>query len=50
MDLLPFTALGWLVLGIIAAGTLKARRPTTFMALGRVLAAADGARQMPDEH
>jgi hypothetical protein len=27
MDLLPFTALGWLGLGFIAAGVLRAWRP-----------------------
>ena len=36
MDLLLFTALGWLGLGFIAAGVLRARRPTRFEALGRV--------------
>ena len=36
VDLLPFAALGWLCLGVIAAGVLRARRPATFEALGRV--------------
>ncbi len=36
VDLLPFVALGWLCLGVIAAGVLRARRPATFEALGRV--------------
>jgi hypothetical protein len=36
MDLLPFVALGWLGLGIIVAGVLRARRPTSFEALGKV--------------
>jgi amino acid transporter len=36
VDLLPFVALGWLCLGAIAAGVLRARRPATFEALGRV--------------
>ena len=36
MDLLPFTALGWLGLGFIAARVLRARRPPCFEALGRV--------------
>jgi amino acid transporter len=36
MDLLPFAALGWLCLGAIAAGGLRARRPAAFEALGRV--------------
>ena len=35
-DLLPFAALGWLGLGAIAAGVLRARRPAAFEALGRV--------------
>jgi amino acid transporter len=41
MDLLPFTALGWLGLGLIAAGVLRARRPARFEALGRVFLPAD---------
>jgi amino acid transporter len=45
MDLLPFTALGWLGLGVIAAGVLRARRPATFEAVGRVfLPAGDNPR------
>ncbi len=36
MDLLPFVALGWLCLGVIAAGVLRVQRPATFEALGRV--------------
>jgi amino acid transporter len=36
MDLLPFVALGWLFVGVIAAGVLRVRRPATFEALGRV--------------
>ena len=36
MDLLPFVALGWLGLGAIVAGVLRARRPTSFEALGNV--------------
>ncbi len=36
VDLLPFTALGWLCLGAIVAGVLRARRPASFEALGRV--------------
>jgi amino acid transporter len=36
MDLLPVAALGWLCLGVIAAGVVRARRPATFAALGRV--------------
>ena len=36
VNLLPFTALGWLCLGVIAAAVLRARRPASFQALGRV--------------
>jgi amino acid transporter len=36
MDLLPFAALGWLCLGVIAAGVLRARRPKVFETLGKV--------------
>jgi amino acid transporter len=36
VDLLPFAALGWLCLGTIAAGVLRARRPGSFETLGRV--------------
>jgi amino acid transporter len=36
MDLLPFMALGWLCVGAIAAGVLRARRPESFETLGRV--------------
>jgi amino acid transporter len=41
MDLLPFAALGWLCLGVIAAGVLRSRRPGTFETLGRVFAPAE---------
>ena len=41
MDLLPFAALGWLCLGTIAAGVLRARRPTSFETLGRVFTPAN---------
>jgi hypothetical protein len=34
--LLPFAAIGWLCLGIIAAGVLRARRPASFQTLGKV--------------
>jgi amino acid transporter len=37
-NLLPFISLGWLLIGAIAAGILRARRPATFQALGRVVA------------
>jgi amino acid transporter len=41
VDLLPFAALGWLCLGTIAAGVLRARRPTSFETLGRVFTPAN---------
>jgi amino acid transporter len=41
MDLLPFAALGWLCLGAITAGVLRARRPTSFETLGRVFTPAN---------
>ena len=37
-NLLPFLAVAWLGLGAIAAGVLRARRPGSFAALGRVFA------------
>jgi len=40
-DLLHFTALGWLCLGVIVAVILKARRPAGFETLGRVFMPAD---------
>jgi amino acid transporter len=40
VNLLPFAALGWLCLGIIAAGVLRARRPANLEALGRVFTPA----------
>jgi amino acid transporter len=41
VSLLPFAALGWLCLGVIAVGILRARRPTGLEALGRVFAPAE---------
>jgi len=41
VNLLPFLALGWLALGIIVVGVLRARQPASFQALGKVF--------MPDE-
>jgi amino acid transporter len=40
VNLLPFVALGWLCLGFIAAGVLRARRPANLEALGRVFTPA----------
>jgi amino acid transporter len=50
-DLLPFLALGWLGLGAIAAGVLRARRPSRFAALGRVFGSQStgGALKSPSE-
>jgi amino acid transporter len=36
VNLLPFTALGWLGVGLIAAAVLRARRPSSFQTLGKV--------------
>jgi amino acid transporter len=41
VNLLPFVALGWLCLGVIALGVLRAKRPTSLEALGRVFTPAD---------
>jgi amino acid transporter len=40
VNLLPFVALGWLCLGVIAAGVLRATRPASLEALGRVFTPA----------
>ena len=37
-NLLPFISLGWLLIGAIAAGILRARRNARFRALGRAVA------------
>ena len=37
-NLLPFISLGWLLIGALAAGILRARRPVTFQALGGAVA------------
>ncbi len=47
VDLLPFAALGWLCLGVIAAGVLRARRPAGFETLGRVFMPARDKQQAP---
>jgi amino acid transporter len=41
-DLLHFTALGWLCVGVIVAVILRARRPSSFETLGKVFMPADG--------
>jgi amino acid transporter len=48
VNLLPFVALGWLCLGIIAAGVLRARRPANLEAVGRVFTPAE--EQPADAH
>jgi amino acid transporter len=40
-DLLHFTALGWLCLGVIVAVILQTRRPSSFETLGRIFMPAD---------
>ena len=47
MDLLPFTALGWLGLGFIAVGVLRARRPARLEALGRIFLPAEDNHRLP---
>ena len=44
-DLLPFAALGWLCLGAIAVGVLRARRPASFETLGRVFMPATDSQE-----
>jgi len=46
MDLLPFASVGWLFLGVIAASVLRARRPASFEALGRVFGPAGDDQPM----
>ena len=41
VNLLPFAALGWLCLGVIAVSVLRIRRPASFETLGRVLVPED---------
>jgi amino acid transporter len=41
-DLLHFTALGWLCVGVIVAVILRARRPSSFETLGKIFMPADG--------
>ena len=41
VNLLPFTALGWLGLGAIAAAVLRARRHASFETLGRAFMPAE---------
>ena len=48
VNLLPFTALGWLFLGIVTAVVLRARRPGSIRALGRVFTPV--AQERADMH
>jgi amino acid transporter len=41
VNLLPFAALGWLCLGVVAVAVLRVRRPASFQALGRVFLPAE---------
>jgi amino acid transporter len=41
VNLLPFVALGWLCLGLVAAGVLRTTRPAHLEALGRVFIPAE---------
>ncbi|HEY6312669.1 MAG TPA: APC family permease [Streptosporangiaceae bacterium] len=45
VNLLPFTALGWLGLGAIAAAVLRARQPASFETLGRAFMPAEEGKQ-----
>ena len=47
MDLLPFTALGWLGLGFLAVGVLRARRQARLEALGRVFLPTEDNHRLP---
>ena len=47
VDLLPFAALGWLVLGVFAAAILRTRRPASFEMLGRVFTPAKDDQHVP---
>ena len=48
VNLLPFVALGWLCVGVIAAGFLRAKSPVGLEAVGRVFALAE--EQPADAH
>jgi hypothetical protein len=47
-NLLPFIYLGWLLIGAIAAGVLRARRPATYQALGGAVAPNLDTQLEPD--
>jgi amino acid transporter len=48
VNLLPFVSLGWLCVGIVAVGFLRAKRPAGLEAVGRVFAPAE--EQPADVH
>ncbi len=48
VNLLPFTALGWLCLGVIAAAILRARRPASFEMIGRIFMPAEKETKSED--
>jgi hypothetical protein len=48
VNLLPFTALGWLGLGAIAVAILRARQPARFETLGRAFMPAEDGEQYHD--
>lgn len=44
VNLLPFIAFGWLMLGAVAAAVLRRRRPAAFEALGRAVPSGERER------
>jgi hypothetical protein len=48
VNLLPFTALGWLGLGVIAVAILRVRRPARFETLGRAFMPAEEGERHHD--
>jgi amino acid transporter len=47
-NLLPFISLGWLLIGAMVAGLLRARRPRAFETLGRAVVPGAGKQPEPD--
>jgi hypothetical protein len=47
MAVLPFMGLGWLCIGVIAAGFLRTRRSAVFGKLGRVFMPDEAGQQEP---
>ena len=55
VNLLPFVALGWLCLGVVAAGLIRTRRPENLDKLGRLFTPAPEdpaslSAESPDQH